>query len=121
MTNNMIARYIALPLVSAGILGGAALGLAGMANAATPTGPVGPGYSYSAPVKAHAAPNAERQGPPGPRGQAGLAQPPRRLAHQRPEPQLISPQQRPSPKREGLFACGHTRRPRHRRCRYRAQ
>ena len=32
------ARYIALPIVSAGIIGGAALGLAGMANAGT--------YSY---------------------------------------------------------------------------
>jgi hypothetical protein len=32
------ARYIALPAISAGILGGAALGLAGMANAGT--------YSY---------------------------------------------------------------------------
>jgi hypothetical protein len=32
------ARYISLPAVSAGILGGAALGLAGMANAGT--------YSY---------------------------------------------------------------------------
>lgn len=32
------ARYIALPVVSAGILGGAALGLAGIANAGT--------YSY---------------------------------------------------------------------------
>ena len=32
------ARYVALPVVSAGILGGAALGLAGMANAGT--------YSY---------------------------------------------------------------------------
>ena len=31
------ARYIALPIVSAGIIGGAALGLAGMANAATTT------------------------------------------------------------------------------------
>jgi hypothetical protein len=39
MTNNTvtarIARYIALPVVSAGIVGGAALGLAGMANAGT--------------------------------------------------------------------------------------
>ena len=35
MTN--IARFIALPIVSAGILGGAALGLAGMANAAVTT------------------------------------------------------------------------------------
>ena len=59
MTNNMIARYIALPIVSAGILGGAALGLAGMANAATPTGPSGPGYSYSPSVKAHPAPEAK--------------------------------------------------------------
>ena len=33
-----LARYIALPAVSAGILGGAAFGLAGMANAGT--------YSY---------------------------------------------------------------------------
>jgi hypothetical protein len=33
-----IARYIALPVISAGILGGAALGMAGMANAGT--------YSY---------------------------------------------------------------------------
>ena len=32
------ARYVALPVVAAGILGGAALGLAGMANAGT--------YSY---------------------------------------------------------------------------
>jgi hypothetical protein len=29
------ARYIALPVVSAGIIGAAALGMAGMANAAT--------------------------------------------------------------------------------------
>lgn len=33
------ARHLALPVVSAGILGGAALGLAGMANAGT--------YSYT--------------------------------------------------------------------------
>ena len=58
MTNNVIARYLALPVVSAGILGAAALGLAGMANAATPTDPSGPGYSYSPSVKAHPAPNA---------------------------------------------------------------
>jgi hypothetical protein len=32
---NSITRYIALPVVSAGILGGAALSLAGMASAAT--------------------------------------------------------------------------------------
>jgi len=37
-TIRTFARYIALPVVSAGILGGAALGLAGAANAGT--------YSY---------------------------------------------------------------------------
>jgi hypothetical protein len=50
-----IARYIALPIVSAGIIGGAALGMAGMANAATMTDP---GHSYSPAVKAHPAPSA---------------------------------------------------------------
>ena len=59
MTKNMIARYIALPVVSAGIFGGAALGLAGMANAATPTEPSGPGFSYSPSVKAQPAPEAK--------------------------------------------------------------
>ena len=34
-----IARRIALPIVSAGIIGGAALGLAGMANAAPAQSP----------------------------------------------------------------------------------
>jgi len=59
MTNNTIthriARYIALPIMSAGIIGGAALGMAGMANAATSTQPSGPGYSYAPHVKAHSA------------------------------------------------------------------
>ena len=58
MTNTTItrrmARYIALPLMSAGIIGGAALGMAGMANAA-PTTPNGPGYSFSPAVKAPSA------------------------------------------------------------------
>jgi hypothetical protein len=62
MTNNNIARtfarYIALPVVSAGIIGGAALGLAGMASAATSTEPTGPGYSYAPSVTAHPAPDA---------------------------------------------------------------
>jgi hypothetical protein len=31
-----LARYVALPVVSHGIIGGAAIGLAGMANAGTP-------------------------------------------------------------------------------------
>jgi hypothetical protein len=39
--NANIARYIALPIVSAGILGGAALGLAGMASAATTVNQIG--------------------------------------------------------------------------------
>jgi hypothetical protein len=51
-----IARLIALPIVSAGIIGGAALGLAGMANAQTAQAPTGPGYSYAPVVKAHPAP-----------------------------------------------------------------
>jgi hypothetical protein len=53
------ARYFALPIVSAGIIGGAALGMAGMANAATQTQPSGPGHSYSPVVKAHPAPEAQ--------------------------------------------------------------
>ena len=53
-----IARMIALPIVSAGIIGGAALGLAGMANAQTQA-PTGPGYSYSPTVKAKPAPTAQ--------------------------------------------------------------
>ena len=59
MTNNTIAgriaRYIALPIMSAGLIGGAALGMAGMANASTSTAPTGPGYSYSPTVKAQPA------------------------------------------------------------------
>jgi hypothetical protein len=34
-TTNRFARYIALPAIAAGIIGGAALGLAGTANAGT--------------------------------------------------------------------------------------
>jgi hypothetical protein len=52
--NRRMARYIALPIMSAGIIGGAALGMAGMASAA-PTTPNGPGYSYSPAVKAPSA------------------------------------------------------------------
>jgi hypothetical protein len=57
MTIN-IARTFALSVVSAGIVGTAALGMAGMANAATQTQPSGPGYSYAPTVKAHPAPEA---------------------------------------------------------------
>ena len=48
------ARYIAVPAM----IGGAALGLAGMANA-TAQAPTGPGYSYSPVVKAKPAPTAQ--------------------------------------------------------------
>jgi len=53
-----IARMIALPIVSAGIIGGAALGLAGMANAQTQA-PTGPGYSYSPGTYAKPAPTQQ--------------------------------------------------------------
>jgi hypothetical protein len=64
------ARYIALPIVSAGIIGGAALGMAGiiggaalgmagMANAATSgVSDPQPGIVATPHVKAHPAPNA---------------------------------------------------------------
>ncbi|MDT5282576.1 MAG: hypothetical protein QOJ20_3771 [Mycobacterium sp.] len=51
------ARYIALPIVSAGMIGGAALGLAGTANAAT-TDVRPPSIVATPNVKAHPAPNA---------------------------------------------------------------
>ena len=53
-----ITRLVALPILSAGIIGAAALGMAGAANAATSTQPTGPGYSYAPPVKAKPAPSA---------------------------------------------------------------
>jgi len=58
--NANIARYIALPIVSAGILGGAALGLAGMASAATTINQNGPNVSIvtSPDTFAKPAPNA---------------------------------------------------------------
>src|SRR5262245_34583542 len=53
------ARYIALPIVSAGIIGGAALGMAGMTNAATSgVSDPQPGIVATPHVKAHPAPNA---------------------------------------------------------------
>jgi hypothetical protein len=57
MTIN-IARTFALSVVSAGIVGAAALGMAGMANAATQTQPSGPSSSYAPTVTAHPAPEA---------------------------------------------------------------
>jgi hypothetical protein len=68
MKTNLIARYIAFPVVSAGIFVGAALGLAGMANAANPTQPSGPGYKYAPTVKADPAPEAK----PGWRNHRGI-------------------------------------------------
>jgi hypothetical protein len=57
-TINHLTRLAALPILSAGIIAGAALSMAGTANAATPTQPTGPGYSYSPATKAHPAPTA---------------------------------------------------------------
>ena len=48
------ARFVAVPAM----IGGAALGLAGMANA-TAQAPTGPGYSYGPVVKAKPAPTAQ--------------------------------------------------------------
>ncbi len=63
MTTNIarsFARFIALPIVSAGVLGGAALGLAGMANATTTVTQDGPNASIvtSPDTFAKPAPNA---------------------------------------------------------------
>ncbi|MGA5462416.1 hypothetical protein [Mycobacterium sp. NPDC050041] len=49
---NTIVRVLALPVLSAGIIGGAALGLAGTASAAPPSAPQDPGHSYVQPTKA---------------------------------------------------------------------
>jgi hypothetical protein len=68
MTKDMFAGHIALPVLSAGIVGGAALGLAGMANAATPTVASGPGYSYAPSVEAKPAPESK----PGRRNHKGI-------------------------------------------------
>jgi hypothetical protein len=54
-TARNFARYIAVPAM----IGGAALGLAGMANATTNgQAPTGPGYSYSPDTYAKPAPSA---------------------------------------------------------------
>ena len=54
-----IARYIALPAISAGILGGAALGLSGMANAGTYSHQPSPRPGISAGPSVRAQPPAE--------------------------------------------------------------
>ena len=52
------ARYIALPIVSAGIIGGAALGMAG-SQRGHPDAAHRPGLPYAPSVKAHSAPEAQ--------------------------------------------------------------
>ena len=59
MMKNVFARYLVLLTVGGSLLGGAAVGLAGMAGAATPNGETGPGYSYAPSVKAKPAPEAK--------------------------------------------------------------
>jgi hypothetical protein len=60
MIKNVFARYLVLLTIGGSLLGGAAVGLAGMASAATATnGPTGPGYSYAPSVKAKPAPEAK--------------------------------------------------------------
>jgi len=56
-TSRRFARYFALPIVSAGIIGGAALGLAGTASAVT-TDVQQPNIVATPNVKAHPAPDA---------------------------------------------------------------
>ena len=56
MIKNVFARYLVLLTVGGSLLGGAAVGLAGMASAATTNGAAGPGYSYAPSVKAKSAP-----------------------------------------------------------------
>jgi hypothetical protein len=57
MSTTRFARYFALPIVSAGIIGGAALGMAGMASA-TPTDAHPPSIVATPTVTAHPAPEA---------------------------------------------------------------
>ena len=58
MNTTRFARYFALPIVSAGIIGGAALGLAGAANAANNADVRPPDIIATPDVKAHPAPEA---------------------------------------------------------------
>ena len=70
MSTTRFARYIALPIVSAGIIGGAALGLAGAANAANNADVRPPDIVATPDVKAHPAPQAV----PGARWHRGVNQ-----------------------------------------------
>ena len=73
-----LVRYIALPVVSAGILGGAALGLAGIANAGTVTydPQPRPGIVAVPHTKAHPqvvlVPSRELASPPSPASSASV-------------------------------------------------
>jgi len=59
MNTTRFARYFALPIISAGIIGGAALGMAGMANAATSVASdPQPGVVATPEAQAHPAPDA---------------------------------------------------------------
>ena len=61
MIKNVFARYLAMLAIGGSILGGAAIGLAGMASAATPTQPSQStsGYNYAPTVKAQPAPEMQ--------------------------------------------------------------
>jgi hypothetical protein len=59
MHTTRFARYLALPIVSAGIIGGAALGLAGAASASTTEDTRPPAVVATPDVKAHPAPEAQ--------------------------------------------------------------
>ena len=58
MNTTRFAHYFALPIVAAGIIGGAALGLAGTANASTAENVHPPAIVATPDVKAHPAPEA---------------------------------------------------------------
>jgi hypothetical protein len=71
------ARYLALPVISAGIVGGAALGLAGTASAATNADIRPPHVAASPDVRAHPAPNVL----PGAHWHRGIHKMPSRHGH----------------------------------------
>jgi len=58
MNTTRFTRYFALPIVSAGIIGGAALGLAGAASASTAEDVRPPHVVATPDVKAHPAPES---------------------------------------------------------------
>ena len=70
MNTTRFAHYFALPIVAAGIIGGAALGLAGAANAANNADVRSPDIVATPDVKAHPAPQAV----PGARWHRGIYQ-----------------------------------------------